>query len=238
MQAASVAQRDGAVPVLRSTVSLPDHGKTTIMTGKQRPLPPAIMDFPLAQNVELDFFRQLWEKSKDPFWLCECVGDDFVVVAASPAEGLVDANIAPGLSLRAYFGEGNEVDVLLSGYFECRDTVQTVCFDQHPSSMASSVSFIPCWCRWLMHGGGLPTSAVPDAGVEPRQCRLVRGQPRAAATGTLRQSDRARQPTVFFRARRNRGSSSAALLSSVAPADARHRPLNCSADAWRRLRLA
>ena len=132
MQTASVAQRDGAMPVRRSTVRLPDHDKTTIMTEKQRPLPPAIMDFPLAQNVELDFFRQLWEKSKDPFWLCECVGNDFVVVAVNPAEAEVDARIVPGLSLRAYFGDGNEVNVLLSGYFECRDTARTVCFDQQP----------------------------------------------------------------------------------------------------------
>jgi len=90
------------------------------------------MDFPLAPNVRLDFFRQLWEKSNDPFWLCECVGDDFVVVAVNPAEGQVDASIVPGLSLRVYFGKSNEVDVLLSGYFECRDTARTVRFRQQP----------------------------------------------------------------------------------------------------------
>ncbi len=130
MQDASVAQRDETVPVLRSTVRLPDHGETTIMAEKQRTVLPAIMDFPLAQNVELDFFRQLWEKSNDPFWLCECVGDDFVVVVVNPAERLVDASIASGLSLRAYFGEGNAADELLSGYFECRDTARTVLFRQ------------------------------------------------------------------------------------------------------------
>ena len=91
------------------------------------------MDFPLAQNVELDFFRQLWEKSNDPFWLCECVGDDFVVVAVNPAEALVDASIVPGLSLRTYFGGGREADVLLSGYVECRDSARTVLFRQQPS---------------------------------------------------------------------------------------------------------
>lgn len=90
------------------------------------------MDFPLDQNVELDFFRQLWGKSNDPFWLCECAGDDFVVVAVNPAERLIDERIAPGLSLRAYFGNGIEADALISGYVKCRDTARTVSFRQQP----------------------------------------------------------------------------------------------------------
>jgi diguanylate cyclase (GGDEF)-like protein len=90
------------------------------------------MDFPLDQNVELDFFRQSWEKSNDPFWLCECAGDDFVVVAVNPAERLIDERIAPGLSLRAYFGDGIEAEALISGYVQCRDTARTVSFRQQP----------------------------------------------------------------------------------------------------------
>ena len=32
-------------------------------------------------RAQLAFFQQLWEKSDDPFWLCECVDDDFVIVS-------------------------------------------------------------------------------------------------------------------------------------------------------------
>lgn len=88
------------------------------------------MDFPLAPHVELEFFHQLWEKSNDPFWLCECACDDFVVIAVNPAERRVDASIVPGLSLRAYLGEGCEAEALISGYFQCRDTARTVSFRQ------------------------------------------------------------------------------------------------------------
>lgn len=90
------------------------------------------MKFPLAANVELEFFRQIWDKSSDPFWLCECVGDDFVLAAINPAERKVDARFEPGLSLRSYLGHGSEADKLLSGYYECRDSARTIVFQQQP----------------------------------------------------------------------------------------------------------
>lgn len=90
------------------------------------------MKTPLSTDVELEFFKQLWHKSSDPFWLCECVADDFVLVAVNEAQEAFDARIAPGLSLRAYFGDGTAADDLLSGYVECRNNVQAVVFQQRP----------------------------------------------------------------------------------------------------------
>lgn len=90
------------------------------------------MEFPLAADVELEFFRQIWEKSSDPFWLCECVGDDFILAAINPAELKVDARLTPGVSLRAYLGHGPAGDELLSGYYECRDSARTTVFRQQP----------------------------------------------------------------------------------------------------------
>ena len=52
---------------------------------------PAHMKFPLSPRVELEFFRQLWQKSGDPFWLCECAGEDFVLAEVNPAEAAIDA---------------------------------------------------------------------------------------------------------------------------------------------------
>ena len=90
------------------------------------------MEFPLSARVELEFFRQLWQKSNDPFWLCGCAGQDFVLTAVNPAEAAIDARFRPGVSLRSILGHGTEGDELLSGYFECRDSAQTVKFRQQP----------------------------------------------------------------------------------------------------------
>ena len=84
----------------------------------------------LSPSVQLDFFQQLWQKSDDPFWLCECAGDDFVIVAVNPAELVIDSRLQPGVSIRSLIGYGPEADVLLAGYFECRDTGRTVSFKQ------------------------------------------------------------------------------------------------------------
>lgn len=91
------------------------------------------MKSPLAPAVELEFFRQLWKKSNAPFWLCECCGNDFIVTATNPAEGRIDPRIRPGVSIRSLIGFSAEADMLLSGYFECRDTGRTVNFRQQPS---------------------------------------------------------------------------------------------------------
>ena len=88
------------------------------------------MKFPLAADVELAFFRQIWEKSDDPFWLCECVGDDFVLAAINPAEKVVDPRIHPGMSILAYVSGYPEAEQLISGYYDCRDTARTVSFRQ------------------------------------------------------------------------------------------------------------
>ncbi len=88
------------------------------------------MKFPLAADVELTFFRQIWEKSDDPFWLCECVGDDFVLTAINPAEKVIDPRIHPGMSILAYVGNHPEAAQLISGYYDCRDTARTVSFRQ------------------------------------------------------------------------------------------------------------
>ena len=90
------------------------------------------MEFPLSASVELEFFRQLWQKSNDPFWLCECAGQDFVLTAVNPAETSIDERFRPGASLRSILGHSAEADELLSGYFECRDSAQTVKFRQQP----------------------------------------------------------------------------------------------------------
>ena len=90
------------------------------------------MKFPLASGVELEFFRQLWEKSADPFWLCECVGNDFVVAHFNPAQRLVLPQIAPGASVRELLGGGDQAEMLLSGYYECRNAAKTVMFKQQP----------------------------------------------------------------------------------------------------------
>lgn len=90
------------------------------------------MKFPLSPGVELEFFRQLWQKSNDPFWLCECAGDDFMLAAVNPAEEIIDTRFRPGVSLRSILGFGEDADQLLSGYFECRDSGRTVKFRQQP----------------------------------------------------------------------------------------------------------
>ena len=88
------------------------------------------MKFPLAADVELAFFRQIWEKSDDPFWLCECVGEDFVLAAINPAERVIDARLKPGLSIVAYLSAFPETDRLISGYYDCRNTGRTISFRQ------------------------------------------------------------------------------------------------------------
>lgn len=88
------------------------------------------MKFPLAADVELVFFRQIWEKSDDPFWLCECVGDDFVLAAINPAEKVVDPRIHHGMSILAYVGGYPEGARLISGYYDCRNTARTISFRQ------------------------------------------------------------------------------------------------------------
>ena len=88
------------------------------------------MKSPLSPRIELEFFRQLWQKSDDPFWLCACAGEDFVLTAVNPAEEAISADFQPGASLRAILGHSVEADQLLSGYFECRDSGQTVKFRQ------------------------------------------------------------------------------------------------------------
>ena len=88
------------------------------------------MKFPLSPRVELEFFRQLWQKSDDPFWLCECVGEDFLLSAVNPAELRVDARIQPGVSIRSVIGYTADADQLLSGYYDCRDTGRTIAFRQ------------------------------------------------------------------------------------------------------------
>ena len=45
------------------------------------------MKSPLSPRIELEFFRQLWQKSDDPFWLCACAGEDFVLMAVNPGFG-------------------------------------------------------------------------------------------------------------------------------------------------------
>lgn len=88
------------------------------------------MKFPLAEDVELAFFRQIWEKSDDPFWLCECTCDDFILTAINPAEKVVDPRIHPGMSILAYVGAHPEAEQLISGYYDCRDGRRTVSFRQ------------------------------------------------------------------------------------------------------------
>ena len=90
------------------------------------------MKFPLPADVELEFFRQLWKKSADPFWLCECVDDDFVMTAFNPAQRVLLPLVAEGASVRALLGGGAQAEILLSGYFECRNAVKTVVFRQQP----------------------------------------------------------------------------------------------------------
>lgn len=90
------------------------------------------MNLPFDSYIELDFFRQLWQKSYDPFWLCECVENDFVITSVNPAEEQIDSRLQPGKSIRSLIGYTPEADALLSGYFECRDTARTVRFRQEP----------------------------------------------------------------------------------------------------------
>ena len=54
------------------------------------------MKSPLSPRIELEFFRQLWQKSDDPFWLCACAGEDFVLTAVNPAEEAISADFQPG----------------------------------------------------------------------------------------------------------------------------------------------
>ncbi len=90
------------------------------------------MKHPLDPSIELEFFRQLWQKSNDPFWLCECTEDDFLITAVNPAEKSIDPRLAPGASVRSFLGHGKLADDLMSGYFECRDSGRTVSFRQQP----------------------------------------------------------------------------------------------------------
>lgn len=90
---------------------------------------------------ELAFFRQLWQHSSDPFWLCEVVGDDFIVVAVNPAEARLDSRIQPGLSLNSVFGHGEDAEALLSGYVTCRDMGEPLTFDQRPVINGNRMAF-------------------------------------------------------------------------------------------------
>lgn len=90
---------------------------------------------------ELAFYRQLWRHSSDPFWLCEVVGDDFIVIAVNPAEERLDSRFQSGVSLRSVFGLGEDGDALLSGYFTCRDTGEPLTFDQRPVINGKPMAF-------------------------------------------------------------------------------------------------
>ena len=90
------------------------------------------MKFPFASPAGSEFLRQLWQKSQDPFWVCECHPDDFVVTDVNPAEGAIDPRFRAGVSIRSVIGHGPVADRLLSGYFECVQTGQAVNFRQLP----------------------------------------------------------------------------------------------------------
>ena len=90
------------------------------------------MDFNLAKEFEANFFRQLWDNSADPFWLCEVAGEDFIFIALNPAETRLDERFKPGVTLRQIIGFTPESEHLIAGYFTCRDTGKTLTFEQHP----------------------------------------------------------------------------------------------------------
>lgn len=72
-------------------------------------------------DTELQFFRQLWENSIDPFWLCEVVGDDYVLVSVNPAERALDPRLEPGARLSDFLSTLADAEHLIEGYHTCRD---------------------------------------------------------------------------------------------------------------------
>ena len=87
----------------------------------------------IAPKLSHTFLRQLWDKSYDPFWICACIGDDFEIIDVNPAEKDSDSRIRPGITLREVIGYGDEADRLLTGYFECMRTGNTIRFRQSPT---------------------------------------------------------------------------------------------------------
>lgn len=97
------------------------------------PHSPNTFDTPFPESEALlAFFHQLWTNSADPFWLCECLGDDFRFLAINPAEQKIDQSFQPGMRLREIVSNQPLAEDLLSGYFECCKTGEPVMFEQRP----------------------------------------------------------------------------------------------------------
>lgn len=82
---------------------------------------------------ELDlFFKQLWKKSLNPFWICKPIANDFEMILANPAALALDPLQKPGTKFSELIATGKYPDGILDGYHKCLADKLPLEFEQTP----------------------------------------------------------------------------------------------------------
>jgi diguanylate cyclase (GGDEF)-like protein len=82
---------------------------------------------------ELDlFFKQLWKKSLNPFWICKPIADDFEMILANPAALALDPRQKPGTKFSELVASGKYPNDILDGYHKCLADKMPLEFEQTP----------------------------------------------------------------------------------------------------------
>lgn len=85
---------------------------------------------PFNQDELMLFFKQLWKKSLNPFWVCKPIADDFEMIIANPAAQAFDPRQTPGSRFSELIADSGYSDDILSGYYQCLATKEPVEFEQ------------------------------------------------------------------------------------------------------------
>lgn len=85
---------------------------------------------PFNQEELMLFFKQLWKKSLNPFWVCKPIADDFEMITANPAAQALDPRQTPGTKFSELIAYSGYSDDILSGYYQCLATKEPVEFEQ------------------------------------------------------------------------------------------------------------
>jgi diguanylate cyclase (GGDEF)-like protein len=78
------------------------------------------------------FFRELWDRSPDPFWICERKSSGWMILAANPASQAVDPRQKWGAYVEELLADFPDSKTLMEGYVRLDRAKNTVFFEQRP----------------------------------------------------------------------------------------------------------
>lgn len=90
------------------------------------------LDRSLSAKNLITFFRELWERSSDPFWICESASQGWRVIAANPAAQAIDPRQGQGAYLHELVAGLDGADSLVDGYKRLGTGRRPVMFEQRP----------------------------------------------------------------------------------------------------------